>query len=275
MSISDRWNTIHSGVPATSLCKRYSESIKGTVPASTFDSQTNTIREFASYCEENGLTVADLSINTAVWFVDELETRSDKTIIGQVASIANLLAFAWQQDPKIIQARVAAVLKRSHGRVYPELNPAFRLDEGTRDQIETVLEWMRRSRYGTRLHAVSALMLAAHVRPGDALMIDEADVDFDASSIRIRLPQTHLIGKNEFISHRTAELGDTLDVLETYRQYSQADAGTDAFFTTPRGRLSDATFYRNIRSNSQRVLTDGAALTPKQLWRYSFTHLDP
>lgn len=120
------------------------------------------------------------------------------------------------------------------------------------EEADTILSYLRKYHYGSRTHALMALLWHTGIRTGTAQALDVSDLDDERERLRVRhRPETETPLKNAEAAERYITLSaEVTEVLSDYVSESR-HAVTDDYerkplFTTKRGRPAKNSIRRSV-----------------------------
>jgi len=120
------------------------------------------------------------------------------------------------------------------------------------EEADTILSYLRKYHYGSRTHALIALLWHTGIRTGTAQSLDVSDLDAERDRLRIRhRPETETPLKNGDAAERfitlSAEVTEVLSDYISESRYGVSDEyDRDPLFTTRRGRPAKNSIRRSI-----------------------------
>jgi len=156
--------------------------------------------------------------------------------------------------------------------------------------VETFINYLRESQYGSRTHGIVELILATHAPHKYIRKLNCEDIDLEKGTLEVGIPKTSAVRKYDLRSTRTVELPThTVKAIRTYWEYDRKDlTGRDRspLFTTSAGQISTATLHRSIQKQSESALSPAKipssqkadspeSLSAKDIRQYSLTQIDP
>lgn len=226
-------------------------------------------------------------------FIDQewVSEYAYSTIDGKISRIANMMTFIWHEDPRVCREKIDVALNDRIDRFDSVTNIRY-FTKSERDRTEELIEWLRERRFGTRLHAIVEVMIAAKNRLNGVLRLDLDDVDFEAQEIEVKIHEKCLLSQYDILESRQCALTERAhDALKMYcnRERESPKQDKQAMFTTCHGRVDRSTVYRELDKLSEqlfgdreppetgrRTLKDGewesdpiTTITPRVLWYYN------
>jgi integrase len=249
------------------LADEYLSHIARKVTAATYQSHKQTITEFMANVEPERSELSRLEqpgINFLEKVVGE-ELYSFQTACGYVCILSNFLAYLYRDDPKLISLQLLAglhneccsgsreILQQSAGQLLSETGPSG----PTTYTVEGVIAYLRKSRFGTRLHAYVETVVDTKARPEAIRRLDITNIDLTEKVATVGISDTHLVGDIGLVETREATL--TESSVEALRWYLQKERNCDPardsgpVFVTSRGRVSSSTIRRSLKRISESV----------------------
>lgn len=239
----------------------YLQRISNTVPDSTYLSQQTHLSAFRAWYANKSITPDILDDDLVVQFVQHRLSEHKiavPTARDCVSSLANLLAYRYQQDPEIVRIHLAALLGESPDSDLSSLSKQLgylKIENKQTVHIDTILTFLRQRRFGKRIHAYVELLLDTKSRPEQVRQINLTDLDLQGRQVTIGIPDTHIVSTAGLVTQRVTDLSETTtDALETYLNHNRQEAtenGHKPAFTTSRGRASSSTLRRAVESVSE------------------------
>jgi integrase len=136
--------------------------------------------------------------------------------------------------------------------VLPDRDRNARTEMLDPEEAETILTYLRKYHYGSRTHALTALLWHTGIRTGTAQALDVGDLDAERERLRIRhRPETETPLKNGDAAERFITFsGDVTEVLSDYvaesRHSVTGEYGREPLFTTKRGRPAKNSIRRSV-----------------------------
>jgi site-specific recombinase XerD len=283
----------------------YLKALKLSGPASTYQSHKRTITEFLSWSEFDQIELHQIAHEIAAFIraIAENESYNLDTVRGDVCTLSNFLGYLYRTDPELLSLRLLASLRNTPcsrtdelrqqvlGRFLTETGPSG----ACVSEIEDTLAYLRRSQYGTRIHAYVEILLETKTRPGPARALNLEDIDLTEETVRVRLPDTHLVGNVGLVENRVVNLSETsISAVQWYLAEERGcnpSSDSGPIFATTHGRVSSSTVRRALKqastSSNEASLTgeetifsrDSSAsggepeITPLDVWWYAIRTL--
>lgn len=136
--------------------------------------------------------------------------------------------------------------------VLPDRDRNARTEMLDPDEADQILTYLRKYHYGSRTHALMALLWHTGIRTGTVQALDVSDLDTERKRLRIRhRPETETPLKNKDVAERFITLSDEVtEVLSDYiseaRHGITDDYGREPLFTTKQGRPAKNSIRRSI-----------------------------
>lgn len=226
----------------------YLESREGECRQSTVDSHRSRLKQFVSWCEENGLeTLDELRGRDLVefknWRRDEGELEPD-SLKTQMNTLRVFLRFCGgvEMVPENLCEKVQIPTLQDGGGVSEAIVE--------HDQAVSILSYLAKYHYASREHAVWVLLANSGARTGGLRALDLDDYDPDDPSVNIaHRPESGTSIKNGPKGERQVSLSDAAaEVLDDYIDDKRADVrdehGREPLITTRSGRISASTIRK-------------------------------
>jgi integrase len=153
--------------------------------------------------------------------------------------------------------------------------------------VESYVDYLRHSCYGTRSHAYVETILETKGRPGPVLGLDIANLALANEEVRIEIPDIHLVAATGLVNTRTVKVSDHLkQVLKEYIEYHRDSViGQELpLFTTSHGRAAPSTIRRSLNKGYGKIpdqiansesepTTSMTSLSPENVWKYAMTSI--
>jgi len=231
----------------------------------TVRSHKATLKAFLKDCQIRGVTTEDLNPQLVAEHLADLVTEQNITsctVYGKISVLANFTAYVQNANPAIlsvkIRSQLSEILKTSSDNS-PALTPSIELDEDSLKAIETYVQRMRMSAYGTREHVVTEISAVTGCRVKALRQINLGDVNLETGEIDLSLAKTHAVGKSgSKVTWEVTLPEETVRALTTYIDHERIPTENDdsetPLLTTHNGRVSVATLSRSIRESMCEVL---------------------
>lgn len=241
----------------------YLNQIHGDSTLCTYQSHQSTTFEFQSWLINQQHSPPQLTAEViADYATHQLECGYEpKTITGQAYTLANLLAIIHKTDPRHEKARIATQLpddSKGTTEVKTQLAGTLIADRSpngvSKKDVEALLNYLRRSEYGTRTHVHAELLYCTGSSPASIQELNRDDICIENRTVSLNLPETHLPVSTGIHTTRSAGIpANVTEAISTYLEYEQkipSDQQEDPLFTTPHGRASSSTLRRSLKRAS-------------------------
>jgi integrase len=223
---------------------------------------------------------------------------SSDTVCKYVSTLTNFIAFAQQAEPEIVAARLLSEISERTSRgaddviesVFGTLTSDTAPSGATREQIERLIQYLRRSHFASRTHAFVETALATKGRLEQVRTIRTTDYDRDRLVLRIETSDRFLAGSENLVPTRDVEIPEqTAQVLNEYLDHERvplSEEGSQPLFTTARGAVSRTTIWRGLKETSESLHDvgqtageqaaadeDDGTIGPKDIWWYSLSEV--
>jgi len=214
------------------------------VAQSTYENNQTTLEQFVAWCGQNEIdnlnTLTGRHMSQFVAWRRSQPNVSDITVQKQLGAIREFLG--WAAD---VEAVEQGLRERVHAPKVVDGAEARDVKlEASR--AEAILEYLNRFQYGSRDHAIIALLWRTGMRLGALRTIDLEDLrpDDDAIDLHHR-PDSETPLKNGPDGERWVWLGPVYyqiieDYVENNRIEARDDYGREPLFTSKQGRLSES-----------------------------------
>lgn len=248
-------------------------------PESTYVSHQTTLRKFARWLQNQGVSCQPNERSVAAFAVTMLPDYSPTTIRGDLDTIANFLGYYLQTDPGLVKIRVAFYLEHeevdeSHEGKLLELVSLLRPARVDHESVETVVSAIDQRKYGNRIHAFVSLLLDTKGHPTLIRQLDLQDLDLEAGTVEVKVSKSHAICKAGLMNRRVASLTyPTRNVLDTYLEYERNEISGNSLplFTTAHGRVSESTLRHTLKKVCDEMASEelNQPILPLDIWRYA------
>jgi len=273
--------------------EEYLSGIAKAAPKSTFQAHKSRLKSFLAWTQEQS-SVESFAELASSYIVDtSTHSTSIDTVSGHVDTIANFGSYLHQDDPQLVTVEILATLGDQIGEGTSKLvEIGMKIDcwkqpECIEKTVESYIDYLRRSCYGTRTHAYVETILETKGRPGPVLGLNIADFALANEAIKIEIPDTHLVSATGLVNTRTVRISDHLkEILKEYLEYHR-DSVTGQeppLFTTSHGRAAPSTIRRSLNKGYGKIpdqiansesepTTTMTSLSPENVWKYAMTNI--
>lgn len=263
--------TLLGGPTVEACCSRdlrnsasvYLRTLSESSPDTTFRSQKTHLTRFLDWHYRHATDPSCITDDSIVRFVRERLAESAlavPTSRSYLCSLVNFIACRQQRDPELLKLHLASTLCEHSASKLEALGQEFagELTAEKRQTLQVDIRWLctvlRRRQYGTRAHAYVKMLLDTRSRPAQVRHVDISDFDLEDEQVRVEVPDTHVVSAVGLVTERVTDLsGTTTDALRSYIEHERIDPETDGdqpLFTTSRGRASQSTMRRSLRTAS-------------------------
>lgn len=224
----------------------YLESRSDELAARSLELHEKHIGSFVAWCRSNGIeNMNDVTARSVHEY--RLSIRdgfAQSTLSIYLSTIRQFVRFCESIDA--VHDGVAEKI------VLPDRDRTARTETLEADDATAILSYLRKYHYGSRTHALMALLWHTGIRTGTVQALDVSDFEGERERLRVRhRPETDTPLKNSKNAERYIALSkDVSEVMEDYVSENRHDV-TDEYdreplFTSKRGRPSKNTIRRNI-----------------------------
>jgi site-specific recombinase XerD len=204
------------------------------------------VGSFVDWCAENGIeNMNDVSARTVHEYQLDIKSGfAQSTLSIYLSTVRQFIQFC-----EGIDGVTGGVSERI---VLPDRDRRARTEMLESNDATEILSYLRKFHYGSRTHALMALLWHSGIRTGTAHGLDVSDLQAEQERLRIRhRPETDTPLKNGENAERYIALsGEVTEVLSDYideNRHSVTDEhGREPLFTTKFGRPSKNSIRRNV-----------------------------
>lgn len=224
----------------------YLESRENELADRSLELHEKHVGSFVEWCDENGIqnmnNVTARSIHE--YRLNIAEGFAQSTLSIYLSTVRQFVKFCESIDAVAGGTAEKVVLPDRENNACTEM-----LDP---EEADAILTYLRKFHYGSRTHALMALLWHTGIRTGTAQALDVSDLDAERERLRIRhRPETDTPLKNGESAERFITLSaEGTEILSDYvaegRHSVTDEHGREPLFTTKRGRPAKNSIRRNI-----------------------------
>jgi hypothetical protein len=285
----------------------YLSDLSEKIPATTKISHEQKLTKFKNWLPVETITPGSLERLAAIFIKHLLEHTEYATdsIKGYVSVLSNFIGYLWPDDPELVAARLQrefheiSTIKFSGQTesVFDILNSNRSPSGSSKREIERVISYLRRSRFGSRTQAFVEVILEVKARPSLVRWMNRSDFAPHRGVITVEISDQFLVGRYDLVTKREAKISANLkealsDYIERDRNHVPVNA-PKPLFTTSQGRASESTLRRSLRRTSENLTNttirksinetkstdsessagDSCTVLPSDIWWYALSSI--
>jgi site-specific recombinase XerD len=238
-------------------------ALKGRCKEVTINSYRYTLLSFdeQSDSELDEITIEDV----AEYIIFETAGYAKATQQGKINTISNYIAHTRGHAPSVIEQQINDAIRTRRKELIletgvrsTELNDLLNDTSGKsasqkRDDIESIVEYLRRCNYGSRTHAMAEILFEIGCRIRPLQQLDLGDIDFQQSTISIQNSEKIATPPQNYEIHLSNSCIDALEMYVDHERIENKGDDSTALFTTNHGRISAATIRRSISRAAEKT----------------------
>jgi site-specific recombinase XerD len=235
----------------------YLDDLSQNATAATVASHRSTLTRFVDECQSQGLTADELDTQVAAKYLANISADyRTATIRGKISTLTNFLAYVRGEHPEIIRWKIQSKLKQQTDD--PTNGGESDSEELARIEdlkvgVSAYLDYVRNRAYGTREHVATEIAVATGCRLRSLRELDVEDLQLDAGTLEVSIPEKYAVSQNDLVTTRTVTLTDEcVQAVKTYLEHDripfETDDGAKPLFTTQHGRVSATTLRRLMQA---------------------------
>jgi len=237
----------------------YLDFISSFAQDTTVASHKSTLVTFGQSHEEASITVD----NIAEYIVETTSNKQHDTVNGEVPTFANYLAYLNRTSPAIVETEIRTAVSNRLNTGNTPRQPhrsitKSQLGDTHSQAVELLAQYLGKTDFGTRRHALVQLILETTIHPTLIPEINREDFHKDSRRIELPISSMYVLGRQDDVRHIAQLPQETTVAIETYLDTDRT-AGEDALFTTVYGRISTDTIRRAIQAGFKSAIQAASA----------------